>query len=193
MSRRILILFIGNILLLIIGVMLLDTIGIIDYRSYLYENVPFVRNYLVQKLEDPNLVEKENLLRYKQELDYLKKVLDERERDLSNREKEIAVKEQELQEKLSMVDEMKATLEKQQQIFKDQDAKVTKLANYISSLPPDDAVKILANMDDDTIVDVLLKMDQIAERQGLQSLSSFLLSKLPSDRAARIGEKILRR
>lgn len=193
MGKRIFILFLGNLALLVIGIMLLDAIGIVDYRSYLYDNLPFVRHYLEQKLEDPNLVEKESLLRYKQELDYLKKILDEKERILSDREKELISKEQELQEKLAMVDEMRSTLEKQQQIFKDQDAKITKLANYISSLPPDDAAKILANMDDDTIVDVLLKMDQIAERQGMQSLSSFLLSKLPPDRAARIGEKILRK
>lgn len=193
MGKRILILLFGNIALITIAIMILDTLGIIDYRSFLYENFPFVRSYLEQKLEDPKLVEKESLLRYKEELDYIKKSLDSREKQISEKEKEIFAKENELQQKLSMVDEIRKSLEKQQKIFKDYDEKITKVATYINSLPPDDAVKILENMEDDMIVDVLIKMDKIAEREGRLSISSFLLSKLPPDRAARITEKILRK
>ncbi|MFN4244614.1 MAG: periplasmic-type flagellar collar protein FlbB [Brevinematia bacterium] len=193
MGKRILILLFGNLALLTIAMMIFDSIGIIDYRSFLYDNFPFIRSYLEQKLEDPKLLEKESLLRYKQELDYLKRMLDDREKKISEIEKELSAKEAELQQKLSMVEEMRSSLEKQQKIFKDYDEKITKVATYINSLPPDDASKILENMNDDMIVDVLLKIDRISERQGTLSISSFLLSKLPPDRAARISEKIMRK
>ena len=193
MGKRILILLFGNLALITIAIMILDSLGILDYRSFIYDNFPIVREYLEQKLEDPKLVEKESLLRYKQELDYLKRILDEREKKISEMEKELLTKETELKQKLSMVEEMKNSLEKQQKIFKDYDEKVTKIANYINSLPPDDAARILENMNDDMIVDILLKIDKISERQGTLSISSFLLSKLPSDRAARISEKIIRK
>lgn len=193
MGKRILILLLGNIALITIAIMIFDTLGIIDYRSFIYENIPFATQLLEQKLEDPSLIEKENMLRYKQELDYLKKILDTRQKNIEEKEKEILAKEAELQQKLAMVEEMKNSLEKQQKIFKDYDEKITKVANYIGSLPPDDAARILENMDDNMIVDVLLKMDKIAEREGRLSISSFLLSKLPPDRAARITEKIMRK
>ncbi|MEN2998309.1 MAG: hypothetical protein ABDH28_04670 [Brevinematia bacterium] len=193
MGRRILILLFGNIALITIAIMVLDTLGIVDYRSFIYDNFPFVRGYLEQKLEDPKLIEKESLLRYKQELDYLKKALDERERKVEEKEKEIMAREVELQQKLAMVDEIRNSLEQQQRMFRSYDDKVTKVATYVNSLPPDSAARILENMDDDMIVDVLLKIDRIAEREGTLSISSFLLSKLPPDRAARITEKILRR
>lgn len=193
MGKRILILLLGNLALITIAIMIFDTLGIIDYRSFVYENIPFASQLLEQKLEDPSLLEKESLLRYKQELDYLKKILDNRQKSIEEKEKELLAKETELQQKLTMVEEMKSSLEKQQRMFKDYDEKITKVANYIGSLPPDDAAKILENMNDDMIVDVLLKMDRIAEREGRLSISSFLLSKLPPDRAARITEKIMRR
>lgn len=193
MGKRILILLFGNLALITIAIMIFDTLGIIDYRSFVYENIPFATQLLEQKLEDPSLIEKENLLRYKQELDYLKKILDNRQKNIEEKEKEILAKETELQQKLAMVEEMRISLERQQKIFKDYDEKITKVANYIGSLPPDDAARILENMDDNMIVDVLLKMDRIAEREGRLSISSFLLSKLPPDRAARITERILRK
>ncbi|MCX8029820.1 MAG: hypothetical protein N2712_07505 [Brevinematales bacterium] len=193
MGRRILILLLGNIALVTIAVMIFDTLGVIDYRSFFYENFPFVRQYLEQKLEDPNLIEKESLLRYKEELDYLKRIIDDREKQVSEKEKELQSKEIDLQQKMAEVEEMRKSLEQQQKIFKNYDERITKVATYISSLPPDDAARILENMDDNSIVDVLLKIDQIAAREGTLSISSFLLSKLPPDRAARISEKMLRR
>lgn len=193
MGRRILILLFGNLALITIAIMVFDTLGIIDYRSYLYENFPLIRGLLEQKLEDPKLIEKESLLRYKQELDYFKRILEERERRILEKEKEITARETELQQKLAMIEEIRNSLEQQRMIFKNYDEKITKVATYINSLPPDDATKILENMEDDMIVDVLLKIDRIAEREGTLSISSFLLSKLPPDRAARITEKILRK
>lgn len=193
MSRRILVLLFGNIALITIAIMIFDTLGIIDYRSFVYENIPFARQLLEQKLEDPKLIEKESLLRYKEELDYLKQSLDSREKQILEKEKEIMAKEAELQQRMTSIEELQRSLEQQQRIFRNYDEKITKIATYINSLPPEDAARILENMEDNTIVDVLLKIDEIAQREGTISISSFLLSKLPPDRAARISEKILRR
>jgi len=191
MSKRILLLLLGNLALITIGILILDTLGIIDYKGFLYDNIPPVKAYFEQKMEDPTLLEKESLLRYKEELDYMKNDLTRRLNEMQKKEEELRAKELELQQKLAEVEEVKANLEKQQKIFQDYNAKITKLANYIRSLPPDDAAKILENMKDDMIVDILIKIDQISEREGTLSISSFLLSKLPPDRAARIGQKIL--
>jgi flagellar protein FlbB len=191
MGKRILILLLGNLALLTIAILIFDTLGIIDYKGFLYENVPFIKKYFEQKLEDPTLLEKESLLRYKEELDYMKSDLTRRLNEIKSREEKLSAREIELQQKLAEVEEIKANLEKQQKIFQDYNDKIAKLANYIRSLPPDDASKILENMKDDMIVDILLKIDQLSEREGTLSISSFLLSKLPPDRAARIGQKIL--
>ncbi len=193
MSRKILILLFGNLALLTILILLFDTFGIIDYREFLYENLPFVRSYIEQKIEDPSILEKENLLRYKTELDYIKNSLEKKEKELQIRESNIINKELELQQKMVEVEQVRANLEKLQNSFISYDQKVTKVANYLLNIPPDSAVKVLEEMDDNMIIDVLMKIDQISEREGIASISPLLLSRLPADRAARIQAKILQR
>jgi flagellar protein FlbB len=46
-------------------------------------------------------------------------------------------------------------------------------------------------MDDQTVIDVLRKVEEIAAAEGSSSMGSYWLSLMPSDRAAEIQRKML--
>ena len=46
-------------------------------------------------------------------------------------------------------------------------------------------------MDDQTVIDVLRKVEEIAKRSGSSSMGSYWLSLMPPDRAAEIQRKML--
>ena len=56
---------------------------------------------------------------------------------------------------------------------------------------PEAAVGILVAMDDQTVIDVLRKVEEIAAAEGTSSMGSYWLSLMPSDRAATIQRKMI--
>ena len=65
-----------------------------------------------------------------------------------------------------------------------------RLSTYLTNMPPGDAVEILVNYGDQTLLDVLLVTDELADQAGQQSLVPYWLSLMPAERAASIGEKL---
>ena len=58
-------------------------------------------------------------------------------------------------------------------------------------MQPAAAVNILVAMDDQTVIDVFRKVEEIARRNGTSSMGSYWLSLMPSERAAEIQRKML--
>ena len=58
-------------------------------------------------------------------------------------------------------------------------------------MKPDAAVAILVAMDDQTVIDVLRKVEELAAANGSSSMGSYWLSLMPSDRAAEIQRKMI--
>ena len=56
---------------------------------------------------------------------------------------------------------------------------------------PQAAVDILVAMDDQIVIDVLRKVEEMAKENGSSSMGSYWLSLMPSDRAAEIQRKML--
>jgi flagellar protein FlbB len=56
---------------------------------------------------------------------------------------------------------------------------------------PQAAVDILVAMDDQTVIDVLRKVEEMAAASGKSSMGSYWLSLMPSERAAEIQRKML--
>lgn len=74
--------------------------------------------------------------------------------------------------------------------FDDREENIAKNAKNLSSMPPKNAVDILVAMDDQDIIDVLRKADQIAAEEGTSSLVAYWLSLMPADRVAQIQRKM---
>jgi flagellar protein FlbB len=60
-------------------------------------------------------------------------------------------------------------------------------------MPPQRAVGILAAMDDQDIIDVFRKTDQLAEASGSSSIVPFWMSLMDPQRAAEISRKMVSR
>ena len=64
------------------------------------------------------------------------------------------------------------------------------IASYLNSMPPKTAVAELLSHDDQDIIDILRKADEMAAANKQTSLSSVWLMNMPADRAATIQRKM---
>jgi flagellar protein FlbB len=60
-------------------------------------------------------------------------------------------------------------------------------------MPPERAVGIIAAMDDQLVIDVFRKTEEIAQAEGTTSIVSYWMSLMPPDRAAELQRKMAAR
>ncbi|MCH5289369.1 MAG: flagellar protein FlbB [Treponema sp.] len=123
--------------------------------------------------------------------------LDLRAQELNKREDEIAKTEsqydavvQELEERLKMLEEREATFEAQVKKYEDRDAELVKVARYWYNMPPATAVAEIVKMEDQDIVDIFRKEDELAEKERRASMVSVWFMNMPADRAAVVQRKM---
>lgn len=75
--------------------------------------------------------------------------------------------------------------------YDEKDKNVTQIATNLNGMTPQAAVAILVDMDDQLVIDVLRKVEEIARTSGTSSMGGYWLSLMPSDRAATIQRKML--
>lgn len=120
------------------------------------------------------------------------------EQELEKREADVAGLEQQNQMlALELADREKTQSEREKTFnntvnrYDDKEVNVEQIAANLNGMAPNNAVNILVAMDDQTVIDVLRKCDEIAVRDGSSSLVSYWLSLMPADRAAEIQRKML--
>jgi flagellar protein FlbB len=119
--------------------------------------------------------------------------MEKQEQELAARRGEIEQMAQELEERQKALDERENSFNA---MAEEADAKarnVEQYARYLTGMPPEQAVGIITAMDDQDIIDVLRKTEEIAQREGSTSIVSYWLSLLPSERAAELQRKMVGR
>lgn len=113
-------------------------------------------------------------------------------------EAEVAQKAAQNEAMASAVANDRKSLEEEQKTFElrvtrydEKEKNITQIANNLNGMTPQAAVGILTGMDDQLIIDVLRKVEEIAAASGTSSMGSYWLSLMPSDRAATIQRKML--
>ena len=119
--------------------------------------------------------------------------LDRWERDISVRQGQIEQMAQELAERQRAQDERENSFNAMLSDAEIRSRTVERNAINLTSMPPQRAVGILTAMDDQDIIDVLRKTDELAEAAGAFSLVPFWLSLMDSQRAAEISRKMVGR
>jgi flagellar protein FlbB len=123
---------------------------------------------------------------------------------LDLREMEMKKQEDEIKVRQAQVEQMAAELEDRQRALEDQetsmnaaseqlsarDRNIEQSARYLNGMPPQNAVAIIQAMDDQDAIDVMRKVEEIAQAEGAASIVSFWLSLLPPERAAEIQRKM---
>jgi flagellar protein FlbB len=185
-KAKVLYLFLFIIFISAFGLFWLDYIGLIDMRSYIdqFRGEPEV---VVEAMDDePSLIERE-------EFEKEKDKLLERIEDLDKREALISEKEKELEAEREKMDEIKKGLDMEKKKFQQEKMKyagyiknVRKLADKIANMPPEESVKIMINWEDPLIIAVLRQMDEDAEEAGRASITPYLITLMPKEKASRI-------
>ena len=72
----------------------------------------------------------------------------------------------------------------------DKDTNIEQIVQYLNNMPPANAVAILAQMNDQDIIDVLRRAEADAAAAGTSSSSAYWLSLMDAKRAAEIQRKM---
>lgn len=127
-----------------------------------------------------------------------REVIELRIEELDRRESEIVQKEKlneqiasELSNREKSQEDREKTFNQTVKQYDDKNKNIEQIAVWLNSSRPAAAVAELEAMDDQTIIDVLRKCEEIAAREGKSSQSSYWLSLMKPERAAEIQRKML--
>ena len=136
-------------------------------------------------------LDEDRLNKQKQAIDIRIEELDKREADLEESETKNAQIAAELAEREKNQEEREKTFNLTVKKYDDKDVNIEQIANNLNGMRPQAAVDILIAMDDQIVIDVLRKVEELAKENGSSSMGSYWLSFMPSDRAAEIQRKMI--
>jgi flagellar protein FlbB len=123
-----------------------------------------------------------------------------RSRDMDRRESEIENRRQEIEQMAQELDARRQAIEDRENSFNEtveeaetRSRNVEQNARQLTGMPPQNAVAIIAAMNDQDAIDVLRMTDEIARREGTTSLVSYWMSLLPAERVAELQRKMTAR
>ena len=117
--------------------------------------------------------------------------LDKRESDIAAKETQLEQTALELSEREKNQEEREKTFTLAVKKYDDKNVNVEQIATNLNGMAPKNAVDILVAMDDQTVIDVLRKVEELAKQNGTSSMGSYWLSLMPSERAAEIQRKMI--
>lgn len=186
------------ILILVVGGLLwFDYLGIVHVKSVfapVYKalgKTPQTSQTVTQSKPLTSNLDEDRLKKQREANDIFKEELDKREADIQALENQNAQIAAELDEREKNQEEREKTFNLTVKKYDDKNINVEQIAKNLNGMRPQAAVDILVAMDDQTIIDVLRKTEEIAASSGTTSMVSYWLSLMPSDRAAEIQRKMI--
>jgi len=168
------------------GIMWLDYIGLIDLAARMSSFKGKPELVINAAGDEPSLVEREKLKKAQQALSGREEELNKREAVLKEKENELITEQEKLAEQKKGLDlEQKKFAEKKNE-HAGYEKNIKVLADKIANMPPEESVKIMTGWDDPIIIDVLRQMDVDANTAGSSSITSYLITLMPKERASRI-------
>lgn len=136
-------------------------------------------------------IDQERINKQRESLDLYKEELDKRDADLTESEKTNAQIAAELAEREKSQEEREKTFNEAKEKYDKKEVNIEQIAANLNGMQPKAAVDILVAMDDQLVIDVLRKVEEIAQESGTASMGSYWLSLMPADRAATIQRKLV--
>ena len=133
----------------------------------------------------------DKLRKQRESLDLYREELDKREAEIAQKEKLNEQIASELANREKSQEERERTFELMQKQMNDKNLIVEQLAAYLNGMAPENSVAILESMDDQVVIDILRKVEEIAKRDGTSSMGGYWLSLMKPERAAVIKTKML--
>ncbi len=179
------------------GIVWFDYLNVIDAKSLLAPVYRlFGREGRTQQTVAPNEVlslDAERLAVRLEALDLRNMELQQQEQELQTKQGQIEQMAQELEERQKSLDEQENSFNALVKEAEDKDKNVEQNARYLTGMPPQNAVNIIGEMDDQDAIDIFRKAEEIAQAEGAASIVSYWISLLPPERAADLQRKMASR
>jgi len=186
-KAKVLYLIILIIFIVIVGVFWLDYIGLININKVIRSYTKSEPASVLDAADDePSLIEREEFEKQKNKVRERVEELDKREAKIEQTEKELDKEKEKLQEVRKGLELEKVKIENEKKMYSGYKKNVVDLAKKITSIRPEEAKDIILNWEDTLIIDVLRQIDADAAEAGKMSITSYLISLMPRDRASRI-------
>jgi len=194
---KVLLLIIIILILVVGGLLWFNYLGVVNVKSLsktaskaLGKTPQTTTSVKSSKALSTNLDE-DRLKKQREANEIFKEELDKREADIITIENQNAQIAAELAEREKNQEDREKTFNLTVKKYDDKNVNVEQIANNLNGMRPQAAVDILVAMDDQTVIDVLRKVEEIAAESGSSSMGSYWLSLMPSDRAAEIQRKMI--
>ena len=186
------------ILILIVGGLLwFDRLGVVHVKDLfapvysLLHKEPQTSTTATQSKPFVANLDEDRLKKQREALDIYKEELDKRETDIESLEKQNEQIAAELAEREKNQEEREKTFNQTVKRYDDINVNVEQIAKNLNGMRPEAAVGILEALDDQTVIDVLRKVEELAAASGSASMGSYWLSLMDSKRAAEIQRKMI--
>ena len=138
-----------------------------------------------------NDIDQDRIDKQREALRLYKEELDQKESELtaSGRQNERIVAE--LAEREKTLEEREKTFNNLQKKYDDKEVNIEQIATRLYNMPPAAAVQELVAMDDQLVIDVLRKEEEMATVKKQYSMTSYWLSLMPAERAAAVQRKMV--
>ena len=191
---RVVVMLIMILALAIGGLFWFDYLGIVDAKSFFAPALRLAglptRTGQALPADSPTLLEDERFAKQLDAVDAMRQELSEREKAAAERQAAIEAMAQEIDDRTKTLDERENSFRQMAERYENRRANIEQNARYLTGMPPADAVKILEASDDQTVIDVLRAVEEIAAKTGEASVVSYWLSLLPADRSATLQRKM---
>jgi flagellar protein FlbB len=180
--------------LVIGGLFWFDYLGVVDAKSIFAPALRLVglrtRTGDAFPADSPTLLDDERFAKQLEAVEARRQELDERERIDLERQAAIEAMAQEIEDRAKTLDERENSFKQMAERYENRRANVEQNARYLNGMPPRDAVNILVASDDQTVIDILRAVEEIAARTGEASVVSYWLSLMPAERSATLQRKM---
>ncbi len=169
------------------GIFWFDYIGLIDMNSTFRKLTHKTEESVLYADDDePSLILREEFGKDQEKLEERIATIDRREAALIQMEKELEKEREKIEEMKKGLEIEKKKFDEEKNQYSGYRKNVEDLAMKIGNMPPEDSVAIMVNWEDPLIIDVLRQMDANAIDAGRQSITSYLISQMPREKASRL-------
>jgi flagellar protein FlbB len=176
------------------GLVWFDYLNVVDAKAILSPVYRLIglegRSQAEQDPEELLSLDAERLAVRLEALELRSMELDQQEQNIFTRQGQIEQMAQELEERQKALDERENSFNAMTQDAEIRVRNVEQNARYLTGMPPERAVGIIAEMNDQDAIDVFRKTEEIAQAEGTTSIVSYWLSLLPPERAAELQRKM---
>jgi flagellar protein FlbB len=199
MAGRVLVLLLLIAVLAAGGIIWFDYLNVIDAKTVLAPLYRFIgREGRSQPKVAPEYelnLDAERLAVRLEALEYEKREIENKRQELDARDGEIEQKAQELEERQKALDDLANSLTQKEKDTENKERNVEANARILTGMEPGRAVGIISAMDDQDVIDVLRKTDELAQAAGTQSIVPYwfqLMAATPegAKRAAELQRKM---